>query len=225
MTRWKRAALFTATAIGVGVAGATPAGAQDLRKDRNGGWSVHYPGPCNVFYNPNGIRITANRACTRSQIRIADDLVRNRRYDDPRYDNRGYRGTRYGNQEPRVRIYRNGSGYLLYPNGCRIQFNAIGNQVAGTPQCNRDQRRYADVVYRQHLYGGPRRSTRYGTNFARPFADNYGGLIRVRLSGLDCTYLYTREGNHIRTVGRDCNSRLRQISNDEARRYQRAMGW
>lgn len=186
------------------------AAAQDVRRGP-AGWEAHFPGACVVYYNWQGVRMGDTRPCGSTQRQIADGWIR------AHLANIG--GPIVGRPplggEPVVRIFRDGSGYVDLRNGCVARYNRIGYRYEDTPPCDRAMRRYADQLFTARAYGGG-----YGGPISyAPRTYWWGGLVRVDFPGTDCSYVYTRGGQHQQTIGSSCNSRLRDIANDAQRSF------
>jgi hypothetical protein len=208
---------------------ATPATAQDVRSGPNGTWEVHFSGPCTVYYDRYGNRTYDTQPCNSSDRRVADAAVRARLgggYGNPGYAP-SYPGGGYqpgwGAAEPRVRINNGGWGTVDLRNGCIVTFNRDGTRIHDTGRCNSQMRAYAQRVFRDQSYGGGRgvgsalRGQLGNQGYARPDLRVYGNRINVRMTGTNCTYIYSTGGNHIQSLGSQCNSRLRDIANDAVR--------
>jgi hypothetical protein len=222
MTR-KTAYLLTMTAFTIGgLALAAPAAAQDVRRGPNNTLEVHFPGPCTVYYDRNGNRTYDTPPCGRVDRERADAAVRAYLggYGRPDYNpgyNPGYPNSNwgYGGPEPRVRINSGGWGTVDLRNGCIVTFNRDGRRIYDTRPCNTAMRSYAQRVFEQHSYGGG--GYRPGYGYARPDLSVYGNRITVRMTGTNCTYIYTTGGNHLQSIGSQCDSRLRDIANEAVR--------
>ena len=205
---------------------ATPASAQDVRRSGNGGWEVHFPGPCTVYYDGGGNRSFSTPACNGTQRRIADDAVRSRLgygYGNPGYGLPGYgnNGLGWGGQ-PSVNINAGGWGTVNLRNGCVVTFDSQGNRINDTRPCNSQMRSYAKQLFLNRLYGGNYNQgwPGYGNaGYARPDLSVIGDRITVRMTGTNCTYIYTTGGNHLQSIGSQCSSRLRDIANDAVRNW------
>ncbi len=203
---------------------ASPASAQDVRSGPGGTWEVHFPGPCTVYYDRNGNRTYDTQPCNSSDRRVADAAVRARLsgggYGNPNYAP-GYPGGGYqpgwGAAEPRVRINNGGWGTVDLRNGCIVTFNRDGNRIHDTGRCTSQMRSYAQRAFRDHSYGGSNRPGYGNSDYARPDLRVTGNRISVRMRGTNCTYIYTTGGNHIQSLGNQCNSRLRDIANQAVR--------
>lgn len=202
---------------------AAPASAQDVRSGPNGTWEVHFPGPCTVYYDRTGNRTYDTPPCNSSDRRVADAAVRarlgggygNQGYP-PAYPGGGY-GPGYGAAEPRVQINNGGWGIVDLRNGCIVTFNRDGTRIHDTGRCNSQMRAYAQRLFQQRASGGSYRPG-YGNNgYARPDLRVSGNRITVRMTGTNCTYIYSTGGNHIQSLGNQCNSRLRDVANQAVR--------
>ncbi len=202
---------------------AAPASAQDVRSGPNGTWEVHFPGPCTVYYDRTGNRTYDTPPCNSSDRRVADAAVRarlgggygNQGYP-PAYPGGGYRPG-YGAAEPRVQINNGGWGIVDLRNGCIVTFNRDGTRIHDTGRCNSQMRAYAQRLFQQRASGGGYRPG-YGNNgYARPDLRVSGNRITVRMTGTNCTYIYSTGGNHIQSLGNQCNSRLRDVANQAVR--------
>lgn len=224
MTRF---GLIAAAGIAAGLAGlATPASAQDIKRGVNGNWEVHFSGPCLVGYNQSGSRIFVDRSCSGSQVRTADMMMRGR-FNNNQY-NPGNNGWGWGAAQPQVRINNNGWGTVNFRNGCIVTFDRQGRRISDTRPCNSAMRAEAQRLYQQQAWGGGYPGGGYpgggyGYGYAR--IDMFGVYIRAQMQGTNCTYLYTRSGNHVSSQGSQCNSSLRDRANDAVRDYRRQMGW
>lgn len=202
---------------------ASSASAQDVRSGPNGTWEVHFPGPCTVYYDRVGNRTYDTPPCNSSDRRVADAAVRARLgggYGYPDYSP-GYPGggllPGWGSTEPRVQINSGGWGTVDLRNGCIVTFNRDGTRIHDTGRCNNQMRIYAQRIFRERSYGGGNRHG-YGNNgYARPDLRVSGNRITVRMTGTNCTYIYSTGGNHIQSLGNQCNSRLRDIANQAVR--------
>lgn len=199
-----------------------PASAQDVRQQANGSWSVHYPGACTIYYDRAGRRLSDNPTCNGTQRRLADDAVRSRISGG--YGNNGYSNQSYGYGEPLVRVNNGGWGTVDFRNGCIVTFNRDARRVHDTQPCNSRMRAEAQRIFSDRLYGG-NRGNGYGTNGyypqggygQQPRLSVYGNNIRVEMTGYNCTYVYTTSGNHIQSLGNQCDSRLRDVANQMVR--------
>ncbi|MEO8617803.1 MAG: hypothetical protein ABI412_00400 [Sphingomicrobium sp.] len=204
---------------------AAPASAQDVQSGPNGTWEVHFPGPCTVYYDRTGNRTYDTPPCNSSDRRVADAAVRarlgggygNQGYP-PAYPGGGYRPG-YGAAEPRVQINNGGWGIVDLRNGCIVTFNRDGTRIHDTGRCNSQMRVYAQRLFQQRASGGGYRPG-YGNNgYARPDLRVSGNRITVRMTGTNCTYIYSTGGNHIQSLGNQCNSRLRDVANQAVREW------
>lgn len=231
MTR-RTAHFLTLTSVTIGgLALAAPASAQDVRRGPNNTLEVHFPGPCTVYYDRYGNRTYDTQPCNRYDRDRADTAVRNylRGYGNPGYrPGYGNNNWGYGGQEPRVRINSGGWGTVDLRNGCIVTFNREGRRMYDTRPCNGAMRSYAERVFNDRLYGrggnlrdrindalGDGRQPGYG--YSRPDLSVYGNRITVRMTGTNCTYIYSTGGNHLQSIGSQCDSRLRDIANDAVR--------
>ena len=194
---------------------AAPAAAQDLRVLPRGEMEVHFRGPCTVYYDNRGRFTHQDSSCSYSQRRDADQMVSDRRV----------RGTnRYWNSRYRdaiVIVNPNGIGTVNLRNGCVVSYNRNGARSAASRPCNREMRNEADRLYRERRYGS---SGRWEGGYRPPEVVEVGRTLHVRMTGRNCTYTYTRQGNHISTLGNQCNSSLRRQANEAVTRYRREQG-
>jgi hypothetical protein len=207
---------------------AVPSSAQEVRGGPNGTWEVHFPGPCTVYYDRAGNRTFATPACIGDQRRVADAAIRARLgngYNQPGYNY----GWGWGSSEPQVRINPGGWGTVNLRNGCIVTFNRDGYRMSDTRPCNSQMRAYATQLFRSHMYGGSGYPGQgypgYGGGYGGPRIDLVGNMIRVQMTGTNCTYMYTTGGNHVSTLGNQCNGTLRGIANEAVRDYRRRNGW
>lgn len=222
--------LRTITITGAGLVAAlvaSPASAQDVRSGPNGTWEVHFSGPCTVYYDRSGNRTYDTPPCNSSDRRLADAAVRARLggYGNPNYSP-GYPGGRYrpgwGAAEPLVRINNGGWGTVDLRNGCIVTFNRDGTRIHDTGRCTNEMRVYAQRIFRERVYGGGYRPGYGNSGYARPDLRVFGNRITVRMTGTNCTYIYTTGGNHLQSLGSQCNSRLRDIANQAVRNWRRS---
>lgn len=138
--------------------------------------------------------------------------------------NRGYLpGGGWAQGQPIVRLRADGGGTVNLRNGCIVSYNYYGTRISSTRVCTSAMRRYADQVFRDQRWQRP--GTGWGGGWGAPRLDVVGMTIRAQMTGTDCTYVYNRGGNHIQSIGRQCNPTLRDRANDAVRRLRQQQGW
>jgi hypothetical protein len=210
LNTWKSIMCCGVAAAAAGVS--APAAAQDVRQAPNGSWSVHYPGPCLIIYDRLGRRLSDNPACNGTQRRLADQAVRARIAGPGGSGGYGY-NQNYGYGEPIVRINSGGWGTVNLRNGCIVTFNRDARRINDTQPCNSNMRAYAQRIFSDRLYGGGGGYYPQGNYGRQPRLTVVGNTLRVDMTGYRCTYVYTTGGNHIQSLGNQCQSELRDVAN------------
>ena len=133
-------------------------------------------------------------------------------------------GQGWGPGEPIVRINQYDGGSVNLRNGCIATFNSYGTAISRTPRCT--PRMVADareIFRRTQLGGGYRRS--WSGAAMRPQVGWWGNAVRVDFPGAQCSYVYSRSGEHLQTLGSQCSSQMRAIANDAQTAFRRGGRW
>lgn len=141
-------------------------------------------------------------------------------YAPPPY---GY-GQGWGPGEPIVRLNQYDGGTVNLRNGCIVTFNSYGTRLSSTRRCTNRMEARAREVFRMHQYGNAGRPG-WGGGYGRPVVQWWGNAVRVDFPGVRCGYLYSRNGEHLQTIGDRCTDRMRAIANDAQTAFRRAGRW
>ena len=131
-------------------------------------------------------------------------------------------GQGWGPNEPVVRINQYDGGTVNMRNGCIVTFNSYGTVVSRTRRCSPRLEGQAREVFRRCQVGRSGRSG-WGGGWTRPQVSWWGNAVRVDFPGAGCTYLYSRNGEHMQTIGSRCTSQMRAIANEAQTVFRR--GW
>jgi hypothetical protein len=165
-----------------------------LRSNSEG--EVRFRDGCTVTYRRNGDRDRASDSCTRDQRREADDaMARARREQGTNGSGGGWKGF---TAAPRVTIVDGGLGHAIYPDGCQINYDLLGERTKASGKCTADQIDRADEAMarlraeRRATQGG---GTSGGASGGRPPAVTVGsdGFGRVVFRD-GCRVDYDRRG-------------------------------
>lgn len=133
-------------------------------------------------------------------------------------------GQGWGPGEPLVRINQYDGGTVNLRNGCMVTFNSYGTALSRTPRCTARMVSDAREIFRRHQLGGSyRRGWRDGSG--RPQVYWWGNSVRVDFRGVACSYVYSRNGEHLQTLGQQCTGRMRAIANDAQTAFRRGGRW
>ena len=141
-------------------------------------------------------------------------------YAPPPY---GY-GQGWGPNEPIVRINQYDGGTVNLRNGCIVTFNSYGTVVSRTRRCSPRLEGEAREVFRLHQTGRADRR-RWGGGTGRPQVSWWGNAVRVDFPGFGCSYVYSRSGEHLQTIGNRCTGQMRAIANDAQTAFRRGGRW
>lgn len=141
-------------------------------------------------------------------------------YAPPPY---GY-GQGWGPGEPIVRINQYDGGTINLRNGCIVTFNSYGTALSRTPRCTPRMVRDAREIFRRYQLGGGYRPAWSG-GWGRPQVSWWGQAVRVDFPGVQCSYVYSRNGEHLQTLGNRCTSQMRAIANDAQTAFRRGGRW
>ena len=135
----------------------------------------------------------------------------------------GY-GQGWGPNEPIVRINQYDGGTVNLRNGCIVTLNSYGTVVSRTRRCSPPMERQARAVFRQYQLGQSGRPG-WGGGMGRPQVNWWGNAVRVDFPGVACSYVYSRSGEHLNTLGNRCTSQMRAIANDAQTAFRRGGRW
>ena len=131
-------------------------------------------------------------------------------------------GQGWGPNDPIVRVNQYDGGTVNMRNGCIVTFNSYGTVVSRTRRCSPRLESQAREVFRRYQIGQAYRPGR-DSGWGRPQVDWWSNAIRVDFRGAGCTYLYSRNGEHMQTIGNRCTSQMRAIANEAQTAFRR--GW
>lgn len=133
-------------------------------------------------------------------------------------------GQGWGPNDPIVRINQYDGGTVNLRNGCIVTFNSYGTVVSRTRRCSPRLESQARDVFRRHQVGQSYRPSWSG-GWRRPQVSWWGQAVRVDFPGIACSYVYSRSGEHLQTIGNRCTSQLRAIANDAQTAFRRGGRW
>ena len=141
-------------------------------------------------------------------------------YAQPPY---GY-GQGRGPNQPIVRINQYDGGTVNLRNGCIVTLNSYGTVLSRTRRCSPPMEREARAIFRQYQFGRSGRRAWSG-GMGRPQVNWWGGAVRVDFPGVACSYVYSRSGEHLQTLGDRCTSQMRAIANQAQTAFRSGGRW
>ncbi len=175
----------------------------------NGSGQVVFRDGCVVQYDRDGDRRELGRGCSDDQVRRADAAMAAQRREQ------GWGGAGSGAWgTPQVTLERNGSGQVVFRDGCKVQYDRDGDRRERSRGCSDEQVRGADAAMAAHrreqgLDGGS--AGWWGVPQVTLDRDG-AGQVRFRNG---CVVDYNRRGER--------KARSRECGDDQARRADAAM--
>lgn len=130
-------------------------------------------------------------------------------------------GQAWGPGHPTVRLNQYDGGTVNLRNGCIVVFNSYGTAISRSARCTARMVRDARDVFRAYQLGRPVG----GPGWARPQVGWWGQAVRVDFPGVGCSYVYSRNGEHLQTIGNRCTADMRAIANDAQTAFRRSGRW
>lgn len=175
----------------------------------NGSGQVVFRDGCVVQYGRDGDRRERGRGCSDDQLRRADAAMATQRREQ------GWGGAGSGAWgTPQVTLERNGSGQVVFRDGCMVRYDRDGDRRERSRGCSDEQVRRADAALaaqrrEQGLDGGS--ASWWGLPQVTLDRDG-SGQVRFRNG---CVVEYTRRGER--------KARSRECGDEQARRADAAM--
>ncbi|WP_118856743.1 hypothetical protein [Sphingomonas mesophila] len=130
-------------------------------------------------------------------------------------------GQGWGPNQPIVRVNQYDGGTVNLRNGCVVAFNSYGRALSRSPRCTPLMVDAARDLFRRNQMGQAYRPS--GGAWGPPRVAWWGNSVRVDFPGIACSYVYSRNGELLQTLGDRCTAQTRGIANEAQTAFRR--GW